>query len=720
MFKRPALFVLTLVLCSTPAFAQILDCGTKDSVLRRDAEVARWSAARKQQAKAKGFVPAVNATVRDQGTVVLPADDFTAPFRRPIDLEGKTIVFSPKNAQTFTATSGPLQYENDRGTRLGITTKGGFATIDTSFEFPFFGDKVKRFYVSPHNGIYVEEPRVGEFEQYSDLELASLRQGVIAPLLTTVPAQQAFPSVFARQTGDSLLITWLTVTYDVQAKLFANGDIRFTYRTVRDVLSAGTVITSGKEAWRSQRTELGSVTDPAGDVPLATSPAIAPMLDLQSVTVNRIANTDLLELRLKLGGTVDRNVLNNPLLFVFAFDNDNYLLYQVSKSGPDYYQIPGWGTLANSGAARIEGDTVVMQILQDLVPSFGGAMAAFTQYGRTVSDGVEVFATVGAAPTSVRTDFSALTTADFSRPIVEGFTIPVLSVEAVWETLSAAYGLDAADWDGVAIYQNFLTDIIFYAGAYSTVGNAQVDGIGTRAAMGRDKPRTPALLHMNMVNFGVNLTDQSATHVVLHELGHRWLLHVDIMEDGQPKRSLNPLGAHPAQYVHTPAPYVVFSNDDSSVMGGATFADNGNGTFRSPDYSAYSYSYLDLYLMGLIPASDVKPWFYIAGSNPALGGAYYPPQARTFSGTRKDVTVQQVIDAMGPRKPAWPDTQRKFRVLTVLMTDPSRQATPTELAAVARYRRMLEQYFSVATGNRATVDTMFPIPEAGPRRRATR
>ena len=36
----------------------------------------------------------------------------------------------------------------------------------------------------------------------------------------------------------------------------------------------------------------------------------------------------------------------------------------------------------------------------------------------------------------------------------------------------------------LAIYQTFLTDISFYAGAYSTVGNAGADGIGTGSSIG--------------------------------------------------------------------------------------------------------------------------------------------------------------------------------------------------------------------------------------------
>ncbi|HEX7154178.1 MAG TPA: hypothetical protein VF618_22005 [Thermoanaerobaculia bacterium] len=717
-----AVLALSFALCSTSAFAEIFSCGTKDAVIRRDEQVAKWSAARREHLMAKGFKPGVNATVRDFGTVVLPADDFTAPFFNPVDLQGKTIHFTRKDNSTFTATVGPLQFDSERGPRLNIQSPTGASPIDLQFEFPFFDEKVKKVYPAANNGIFLSFPGGVAFEQFSDLELASLRQPVIAPLLATSTAQPSPASTFARQTADSLTVTWAQPEYEVQAKLFANGDIRFSYNVIDEVPSGALVITSGKEAWRDARSVLGQKSDPVGDVTNAPSTFITAMTDIENVTVNRIANSDLLEFRIDVAGPIEKPRLGgSPLLFVVAFDNATYALFEVSRTGDNQYQIPGWGLLTNSNAARLEGDQVVFNLTEELLPPNVNQIAVFTQWGETEGDSAFVDVNLGSAAVPIRTDFSKLTSADFSRPILESFTVPVLSVNAVWETLRAAYNLDPADWDGVAIYQNFYTDIIYYAGAYSTVGNPQVDGISTRSTMRKDRPRSPALLHMNKVAYGVNMTEQSATHVVLHELGHRWLLHIDIKENGTRTRALNPISAHPAQYVHTPAPYQVFSKDDSSVMGGATFTDNGNGTFNSPPYSSYSYSYLDLYLMGLIPGSDVRPWFYIAESNPTLGGAYYPPPARTFAGKRRDVTIDNVVEAMGPRDPAWPNTQRQFRVLTVLMADPSREPTASEIALVTRYRRLLEQGFSIATGNRGHVTTQFPVPEqTSPRRRTTR
>jgi hypothetical protein len=86
-------------------------------------------------------------------------------------------------------------------------------------------------------------------------------------------------------------------------------------------------------------------------------------------------------------------------------------------------------------------------------------------------------------------------------------------------------------------------------------------------------------------------------------------------------------------------------------------------------------------------------------------------------GERRNVAIQQVIDSMGARKPAYPDTQRTFRTLYILIADADRAVTDEELAAVDSYRRALRDYFPIATGGRANVITEFDWTTP-PRRRA--
>jgi hypothetical protein len=110
--------------------------------------------------------------------------------------------------------------------------------------------------------------------------------------------------------------------------------------------------------------------------------------------------------------------------------------------------------------------------------------------------------------------------------------------------------------------------------------------------------------------------------------------------------------------------------------------------------------------------------FYVANSNPALGGEYYAPANQTYNGARRDFTVQQVIDGTGARQPSFPNTQRNFRVVFVLVSDPDRPVTDEELAAMNDYRGLLENDFRTATNGRGSVSAVIEQPPAGPRRRA--
>jgi hypothetical protein len=203
--------------------------------------------------------------------------------------------------------------------------------------------------------------------------------------------------------------------------------------------------------------------------------------------------------------------------------------------------------------------------------------------------------------------------------------------------------------------------------------------------------------------------DEYSLRVLGHELGHRWLYHFQIDENGVPTRSLNPVSAHPAAFVHTPAAFPVFRvQRESSTMGGGYFTNDGN-TFRTQQVWNTGYSWTDLYLMGLATPDEVEPWFYISESNPPLAEEYYPPQNTTVSGRRVDVSVQQIISAMGERKPAAEFSQRRFRTLFVLLETAEGAASAAQVAKVGAFARNFESYMDRATGGRASTMATLPV-----------
>ncbi len=734
---RVAATAVALSLALT-AFAQQEhpECGSSPELTQWARELGAWSSGRAARMASKGLQP-VAAMLRDN-VYLLPADESNAPFRHPFDLEGRTLRFTRRGTSGFSVTNLPLAYDEERGALAPwFSTIGDMSIISLGFDYPFYDTTVTQVYVSRFNAIFLAAATIPNVKQFGEVDVATIRQPVIAPLLTSDSSEFGPPpAVWLKKTADAVTFTWtVTGRYDVQAVLFRSGDVSFSYKTVStrplSVGAGAVVISSGHEPWRSETSSLASTTDPSGDQATTLTAQLAPLYDITGVTVSTVAGSDMLEIRIDTRDAVDRSIIpsNEPVIYNVAFgpvsDQQYARLYLYSLQGNDRYILPVWGSVYGSSAARVEGSSIILDVMQEHLAGVRSpeVRVSTLRGSRATADSVAVLSVPLSAPARrVGTDFSALSTGTFENvPIMETFTLPILSVYRVWEQLKQSDPtLTDAAIDGVAIYQNFYTDLVTFAGAYSTGGNAAASGLASDDDAALTMPRSPALCHMNKVEYGYNAASRSASHVVLHEFGHRWLLFVSLMENGAKTYRLNPLSAHPAQFVDTRSAFKIHNDQETSVMGGGHFTDNHNGTFSTADYGPYGYSWLDLYLMGLASPSEVGPFFYVADSVPELGGAYYAPENETFSGRRVEVTLQQIIDATGVRRPAYPATQRDFKVIFVLVTEPGREPTPEELEWMRTYRSLMEADFRTATNSRASVSTAVVPPPSGPRRRAIR
>ena len=719
--------VLLAVGLAAPLRAQLPECASSPEIDEFQRELGILSEIRARQIAAKGL-PAATASVVDN-VMVVNADETNSPFRRPFDLSGRSLIFTRTGSTGYRMENVALAWEEMGSEVPPVVAEERYIEIDLGFDFPFYDGTVRRVYASAHNAIFFSRPRASTLQQWGETDAAAATEPVIAPLWSTSASQRTRPPTFrVRKASDRVTITWsVSDQYAVQAVLHRSGDIVFSYDSMSPLASTGAIlITSGTEAWRSVKTPIVSAVDATEDTPSSLPNTLAPVLDLTAVSMSRVSGLDLYEVRLTTRGRVTPAGVPNETLryYVIIGENGATLRYTQWSDGTSTYELPFWG---EASGVRFEGNDLVLPVAGELLPLGSSVIArAFTYRGTSLADSVTTqTAPLGAPAQLVRTDFSTTAEKTFDGvPIAEVFTLPILSVNRVWQQVKAVNPLlsDAAI-DGVAIYQNFYTDLITYAGAYSTGGNSASSGIAVNDGIRTTQPRTPALMHMNKILYGHNSTSPGASRVVMHELGHRWLLRVTIDENGVRTRVLDPVSSHPAQYVDTRAVQRVYTARDTSVMGGGWFTDNANGTFTTSTSAAYGYSWLDLYLMGLAAPSEVPPFFYLANSDPALGGEYYAPSNQTYRATRRDVTVDQVITGTGPRIPAYPDTQRTFRVVFVLLADPSRPFTAEELAEVQKYRGLMEADFRTATLGRGEIVTTVETPEpppAGPRRRAVR
>jgi hypothetical protein len=720
MHRKIAVSIIAAVFCGSFAVAGEFVCGTSAASDQRLRELNDFVHAR--AARDRAHVLASPAAELRDGTVLLNADELNSPFRRPIDLVGKTIDFTRESDGTYYSRVTDLQFDSDMG--VFGTSDAGYTL--TKFTFPFYDRTLTHVWISSRLAVFpdVEPGSIGN--QWGELEMAVSRTAMIAPLWQDYESRFPLNALRTKETSDALTISWTTVDqYTVQAVLFRSGNIRFSYKRTDGLFLGITGITSGNESLRDQKTTVVSFADPATDVDTRVTPSLAPMLDLRTVDVRRIAGSNLLEVEIKVDGAIDRNAIpsSETLYYVVVFGTPasfQYAAVYIAKSTTTL-SVPGWGSVNNSPAMRVSGSSIIFNVLEDALPTGNiNVTAATRQVSINAGDTAATAVTLDPAPHSILADLRSPASSSASL-LLTAYTLPIFNPYGAYDEVKSAYHLSDTDFDAVAFYQNFPTDLQLYASAYSTGGNSAVTGVALNDAKNATKPRTPSLLHMNQVAYAANSNDFDAAHTALHEFGHRWLYFIAVMENGAATHSLNPISAHPAQYVSTPAAFRVHTDKDTSEMGGGFFTENASGTFTTGPRAYFGYSWTDLYLMGLADASEVVPWYYIAHTVPSLGGAYYPPGNSTYSGTKTPVLLQQVVDAIGPRKPAYPDTQRNFRVLFVLVAAPERPATQNEVAAMANYRHLLETDFPTATGGRASVSTLFTDPgPAVPRRRAVR
>jgi hypothetical protein len=188
--------------------------------------------------------------------------------------------------------------------------------------------------------------------------------------------------------------------------------------------------------------------------------------------------------------------------------------------------------------------------------------------------------------------------------------------------------------------------------------------------------------------------ENSTVSILGQEVGHRWLAFMEF-RDHTGQRSDALLGRDRAHWSF-------FFDSDGSVVEGNDIEDLGGGSFRTVG-AVERYSLLDQYAMGLVDASEVPPFFYVENPtlvNPARERESAPRRGVTFRGTRRDVTMDDVIAVLGPRAPSAAESPRVWRQAFVFVVTGGRDVQPHEVEKLDRIRVAWEQFFSRATDSR--------------------
>jgi hypothetical protein len=187
-----------------------------------------------------------------------------------------------------------------------------------------------------------------------------------------------------------------------------------------------------------------------------------------------------------------------------------------------------------------------------------------------------------------------------------------------------------------------------------------------------------------------------------HEVGHRWGAYVAAKVNGE----TIPLGSWPhwARELHTPVAYPYSRPTEASTLGGGVWQDNFDGTYTQlrDGYfvPATGYSYLDLYLMGLISAAEVADFFILRNlvrvGKDANGDSI-------FKAERTKVTIQDVIAAEGPRSPDVDHSQREFNTGIVVVVEHGHSPSHQIVEQATGIRRQWIDYWERTTGHRASM-----------------
>ena len=300
----------------------------------------------------------------------------------------------------------------------------------------------------------------------------------------------------------------------------------------------------------------------------------------------------------------------------------------------------------------------------------------------------------------------------------------------------AFYAAHHDEYDLFAVFTNFRSTLVggTFIAYHMAVAN-EITGLGythwrvdgedafgdpTRFTRLPEAGRLQSFLHMNNVEdfpddpHAIYWRRNSTVTLLGHEAAHRWLARVMVPTPGIGITSIL-LGR---QFSH----WSFFFDSQGSALEGNKWDFDGErfGTLDVP----FTYGPLDLYLMGMIGPDEIPTgtlWYVdqfsetepesdpLTGFPFTLGSAPLP--GVTCVGGRADVEIQDVIDANGPRFPAYPEAPRTVRIACALIAESPASLLPRHLDRIAVLQGAFATWFADNTRGRGSIDfTLHRVP----------
>jgi hypothetical protein len=688
--------------------------------------------------------------------IVMDLDEGALGRANLFDLTGRTLRFVPDRGQ-YGIENTPLRWDADFGPEL----PGPDATLH-NFAFPFSGKTWSSFVVGTTGSLSFGDRKSEGHDGDRSREVSIRRFDALAEaageLIDNAPAICVFfkPRMsgphYVKELSDRVVITWdLTEPFgniqdftwfrtvnQFQAVLHRDGSIDMSYQKLaaKDAIVGVYPSVFGKET-------------PLGTLAASPHPAMPSHLDVRHIRLS-VLNGFLLRVTLETRGPV----LAQGDAGLTGFG------YQVSFSLPssphaDHLQEVSWTAFAGGPHGRAPGYFAVGPGVSRNVNTSGNTLTLQGTLPKTLLEAgtLKVIARVQVrgereptaeqlTPDTIRLSgmrspeihLSSLTRRDGPFPVAyESFHYLALPRP---EDLSCTVLKALGDrFDFLAYYSDFRIDNQEAGTPSDGPRGGNVTGIGERqhdlesycsqgrfqwgyvqpvyvgsnqmqewppdgAPVGYDHDIT---FYARQLNEGTPekkmLRFNYAMSQLGHEMGHRWGASASAKINGETV----PLGpVHWTRGLHAPVAFSYQRPTEASAMGGSVWQDNFDGTFTQLDDDYYvpatGYSYLDLYLMGLIAPAEVPDFFLLKNLVPAGKDANGHP---IFKADRTKVTIQDVVAEEGPREPDVDHSQRKFNTGMVLIVEHGHKPSDELMERTNGIAKQWIDYWAGTTGHRA-------------------
>jgi len=686
----------------------------------------------------------ISVTSEDQILVELEAGDVVPA--NPLDLAGKTLLFTPDGQSGYLRSVHSLAWEEDIG-----SPEEDNAEIELPFLFRFSGQDWSSFFLSRYGLVTFGEPypfprngpdRWGTMSQIA-AHIGSLNaiSALYKPMLggwSLWDADEAGNTQHVSRRLDRVVITWITEDHSFyvhgrphaektrfQMVLHADGRIAFNYAAEPE---------NSEEAIRDGIVGLfpgATQTELIARIPDATQPSVPDHLDLLEIAVHRTSHPDLVIVEFTTRGPIRPEP---GLVFTYFLSGDADRPWWTDrhrdKDDEDYY----WSvTVGPDGNTWTHGPGAAGSHWSDNRVSF---MVRLSELGVTsaavIADTGEwnVTAEAWGRPGNANTDpvlieFPAApeTTTDLSRPASRGswaqhevfhhvhpkdYLIPL-----------ACRIIDALgdEFDLLVFHSQFRTDHQFngsWWGYYP--GNVPIKGIGQEESHDRKSSCSARMRGQwnfpiwvkssyvaNLNGGGEYLASPKGLWHFGHEFTHTWTASVGYLRNGE-REPLHD-GAHWVTELHTAAPFPWEGARQGSIMGGHFWRENSDGTF-TPSTGLGGLSWLDLYLAGLATPDEVPEMFILRNLQEAGGGWSGP-----HTGEMEVISIEQIIAAEGPRDPPAARSQKTFNAGFVYLTLPGEPPDPDLLELHALFVDEAVAYWRHVTGGRGSLTTELVLSE---------